>query len=129
MADIDWKLIGVASAEGDDEIIDPFIYTFGLWDRHQLPELWCSTTGTCGHNTELEGLGMVMNQLAGRLVDEGKLDEPVPVPFQSRLSDGPIVLTFTPEPPSTKKRNDLQTFVTKRQAPIIEIRWRCCDGA
>lgn len=72
VADLTWTVIHVSLGEGDeDPTFEPFAYTEGLTSEEELPNLWLSYRGGCGHRLGQEMAHFVVNETAKGLVDHG----------------------------------------------------------
>lgn len=120
---IDWHLTCVFPTIHDEG--EAFVYSDNLWATHQLPELWVSCLGACGHRVSEEGAAHVLNEMARRMI-AGELhpggDHAVPF-------DSGAVLRFEAGQPSHGRWEELETYCAERDAPVIEVRWSCCSSA
>ena len=120
---IDWRLTAVFPTIYDEG--EGFVYSENLWTTHQLPELWVSCLGTCGHRVSEEGAANVLNEMARRMIaGELKAGGEHAVPF-----DSGAVLRFSLGSPSRGRWEELQTYGADRDAPVSEVRWSCCSSA
>lgn len=116
----DWRLVGVF----DDE--RQFLYSVGLWERHATPELWASCLGECGHRASVKGIAMVLNDLATKLIESPTVEAFVNGWYPFDFGTG--MLQLTPEPEAVGLTEQLETYQADPAAPVIRVKWRCCEG-
>jgi len=120
---IDWRLTGVFPTIHDRG--EAFVYSENLWATHQLPELWVSCLGVCGHRVGVDGAAHVLNGMAKRMIaGDLEVGGEHAVPF-----DSGAVLRFRVGLPSRSRREELEAYGADEGAPVSEVCWSCCSPA
>lgn len=120
---IDWHLTCVVPTIYDET--EAFVYSDNLWSTHALPELWVSCLGTCGHRVSEHGAADVLNEIARRMIaGDLRTGGEHAVPF-----DSGAVLRFEVGLPKRGRWCELETYCADQDAPVIEVRWCCCQAA
>lgn len=123
-AEYTWKVVGVFPTE--DEPVEAFVYTTGLWEEHGQPELWCSCLGECGHRVSIEGAHFVLNRMARRILTD-TLD--IGGEHAEDFSSGATLrFTLWPAEEAEEARDRYQTYCAPPDAPVSKVSWRCCAG-
>jgi hypothetical protein len=121
VTEFSWTVIHVRSTGDDPPGFEEFAYTEGLVANEEMPNLWLSYRGACGHRLGYEMAHYLVNETAQQLIDHGVAPGGA---VDGETAAGGIIRVRVGDPVGPREGEQLEAFPSDG-APIIPLSWTC----
>ena len=121
MAEVSWTVIHVRATDDDPPEFDSFAYSEGLVANENVPNLWVSYRGDCGHQLGYEMAHYLVNGTARRLI-AGEIA--IGESWDSETAAGGVVRVRLGETVGRDECARLEAF-PRDGVPLSPLSWTC----